>query len=123
GWGRERARVVGMMATKAAVRDLALTSNGILLADQAPELAAAGLHRVTVSLDTLRPERFRALTRRESHAQVLSGIAAAQAAGFQSLKLDTVVMRGTNEDELVALIEYGKTVSAEVRFIEYMDVG
>ena len=115
--------LVRMLATKPAVRDLALTSNGILLADQAPELAAAGLHRVTVSLDTLRPERFRALTRRESHAQVLSGIAAAQAAGFQSLKLDTVVMRGTNEDELVALIEYGKTVSAEVRFIEYMDVG
>ena len=115
--------LVRLLAAKPAVRDLALTSNGLLLAEHAAGLAAAGLHRVTVSLDTLRPERFHALTRRTAHAQVLSGIAAARAAGFRSLKLDTVVMRGTNEDELVDLIEYGKTVGAEVRFIEYMDVG
>jgi cyclic pyranopterin phosphate synthase len=117
------AALVCMLAAKPAVRDLALTTNGILLAEQAAPLAAAGLHRVTISLDTLRPERFRALTRRDAHAQVLSGIAAARAAGFAALKLDTVVMRGTNHDELVDLIEYGKTVGAEVRFIEYMDVG
>jgi len=115
--------LVRLLAEKPALRDLALTTNGILLADQAAALAAAGLHRLTVSLDTLRPERFRALTRRDGLAQVRDGIAAARAAGFASLKLDTVVMRGTNEDELVDLIEYGKTVAAEVRFIEYMDVG
>ncbi len=116
-------RLVRLLTAKPALRDVALTTNGILLAEQAPALAAAGLQRLTVSLDTLRPDRFRALTRRDGLGQVLSGIAAATAAGFRPLKLDTVVMRGTNEDELIELIEYGKTVDAEVRFIEYMDVG
>src|SRR6266403_4687712 len=105
------------------LHDLALTTNGVLLGEQAPALHAAGLHRVTVSLDTLRPERFTALTRRPNHAQVLEGIAALAPAGFTGTKLDTVVMRGVNDDELADLIEYGRTVPAEVRFIEYMDVG
>src|SRR5206468_9803156 len=83
----------------------------------------AGLHRVTISLDTLRPERFKRLTRRDAHLKVLQGIQAVEQVGFTGLKLDTVVIRGTNEDELVDLIEYGKRVEAEVRFIEYMDVG
>jgi cyclic pyranopterin phosphate synthase len=74
-------------------------------------------------LDTLRPERFAALTGRDTHAQVLTGIEAARRLGFPKLKLDTVVMRGVNEDELCDLIEYGRGVDAEVRFIEYMDVG
>ena len=100
-----------------------MTTNGILLSEQAQALYDAGLHRVTVSLDTLRPERFKRLTRRDSHGKVLNGIQAVQRAGFTGLKLDTVVIRGTNEDELVDLIEYGKRVEAEVRFIEYMDVG
>ena len=115
--------LVRQLAAKPALRDLALTSNGVLLAEQAAALAAAGLQRVTVSLDTLRPDRFQALTRRAGLDQVLNGIAAAGAAGLRPLKLDTVVMRGINDDELIDLIEYGKTVAAEVRFIEYMDVG
>jgi cyclic pyranopterin phosphate synthase len=115
--------LVRMLAAKPALRDLALTTNAMLLAEQAPALAAAGLHRLTVSVDTLRADRFRVLTRRDGLAQVLSGIDAARAAGFSALKLDAVVMRGTNEDELVDLIEYGRRVQAEVRFIEYMDVG
>jgi GTP 3',8-cyclase len=115
--------LVRLLAATPALRDLALTTNGVLLAEQAQALAAAGLQRVTVSLDTLRPDRFRALTRRAGLDQVLRGIAVARAAGFRPLKLDTVVMRGINDDELVDLIEYGKTVDAEVRFIEYMDVG
>ncbi|MBA2603238.1 MAG: GTP 3',8-cyclase MoaA [Acidobacteria bacterium] len=105
------------------VRDLALTTNGVLLADQASALREAGLDRITVSLDTLDRGRFRALTRSDAHAGVLAGIDAASRAGFESLKLDTVVIRGVNDDELVALIEYGRGVGAEVRFIEYMDVG
>jgi cyclic pyranopterin phosphate synthase len=117
------ATLVRQLAAKPALRDIALTSNGILLGEQASTLAAAGLHRMTVSLDTLRAERFRALTRRDALPQVLAGIAAAGAAGFRSLKLDAVVMRGTNDDELVDLIEFGKRANAEVRFIEYMDVG
>ena len=112
-----------LLAGKPRLRDLALTTNGVLLREQAPALRAAGLHRVTVSLDTLRPERFTALTRRANHAQVLEGIAALAPAGFTGTKLDTVVMRGVNDDELADLIEYGRTVPAEVRFIEYMDVG
>jgi len=83
----------------------------------------AGLHRVTVSLDSLRRDRFRALTRRDALAEVLAGIEAASAAGFRSLKIDSVVLRGVNDDELVDLVEFGKRWKAEVRFIEYMDVG
>jgi len=120
---RDLADLVQLLARKPRIRDLALTTNGVLLAEHAPALRAAGLHRVTVSLDTLRPERFRALTRRPNHAQVLEGLRAVSAAGFSGTKVDTVVMRGVNEDELADLIEYGKTVAAEVRFIEYMDVG
>jgi GTP 3',8-cyclase len=114
-------RLVGMLSTGARIRDLALTTNGILLAEQGEALRAAGLHRVTVSLDTLRPERFQALTRRDTHGRVLEGIAAV--AGWPGLKIDTVVIRGVNDDELGDLIEYGRTVGGEVRFIEYMDVG
>jgi GTP 3',8-cyclase len=116
-------QLVRLLAARAGLHDLALTTNGVLLADQAAALRAAGLHRVTVSLDTLRPERFAALTRRSTHAQVLEGLAALQGVGFTESKIDTVVIRGVNEDELSALIEFGRTVPAEVRFIEYMDVG
>jgi GTP 3',8-cyclase len=120
---RDLPDLVRMLADVTAVRDLAMTSNGVLLGGQAAALRAAGLHRVTVSLDTLRPERFRALTRRDDHAAVLRGIEAVRAAGFPGLKLDTVVIRGVNEDELVGLVEFARGVDAEVRFIEYMDVG
>jgi cyclic pyranopterin phosphate synthase len=78
---------------------------------------------VTLSLDTLRPDRFLALTGRDMHAQVLEGIVAARTAGFAKLKIDTVVMRGVNDEELPNLIEFGREANAEVRFIEYMDVG
>jgi cyclic pyranopterin phosphate synthase len=116
-------RLVALLAANPRLRDLAMTTNGILLAERAAALRAAGLHRVTVSLDTLQPERFRALTRRDALPQVLEGIAAVGRAGFAGLKLDTVVMRGTNEDEIPALIEYARGAGAEIRFIEYMDVG
>jgi cyclic pyranopterin phosphate synthase len=120
---RKLPELIRLLATTPGVRDLALTTNGLLLAAQAEALRQAGLHRVTVSLDTLRPERFRALTRRDAHGEVLQGIGAVQAAGFPAPKLDTVVMRGVNDDELIDLIEYARGVGAEVRFIEYMDVG
>lgn len=114
--------LTAMLARNSRVRDLALTTNGLLLAKQAAALRAAGLGRVTVSLDTLRPERMRELARSDRHGDVLAGIAAARAAGFP-LKLNTVVMRGVNDDELIDLLEFGRTQQAEVRFIEYMDVG
>src|SRR5712671_6805268 len=120
---RDLPSLVQMLAANPRIHDLALTSNGVLFAENAEALRAAGLHRVTLSLDTLRPERFLALTGRDTHAQVLRGIAAARSTGFGRLKLDTVVLRGTNDDELADLIEFGREAGAEVRFIEYMDVG
>jgi cyclic pyranopterin phosphate synthase len=120
---RDLPRLVSILASKSRVRDLALTTNGVLLDQQAETLRAAGLHRVTVSLDTLRPDRFRDLTRFDELERVLSGIAAASKLGFSALKIDTVVIRGVNDDELVPLLEYGRRAGAEVRFIEYMDVG
>jgi cyclic pyranopterin phosphate synthase len=93
------------------------------LAKQAEALRRAGLRRVTVSLDTLRPERMRELARSDRHADVLAGIAAARAAGFAPVKLNSVVIRGVNDDELADLVEFARSEGAEVRFIEYMDVG
>ena len=115
--------LIRMLAARPAIRDLALTTNGVLLADQAAALRAAGLHRLTVSLDTLQRDRFQAMARFDELPAVLAGIEAAAHAGFSALKIDTVVIRDRNDDELSALIEFGKTVNAEVRFIEYMDVG
>src|SRR6266850_7206020 len=112
-----------MLAGIPAVQDLAMTTNGLLLAKHAEALRRAGLQRVTVSLDTLRPERMRDLARSDRHADVLAGIAAARAAGFAPIKLNTVVIRGVNDDELADLIEFASSQDAEVRFIEYMDVG
>ena len=120
---RDLPAFISMLRQNQAIKDLALTTNGILLADQADALYEAGLHRFTVSLDTLRPDRFLALTRRETHAKVFEGIEAVRRLGVKGLKFDTVAMRGFNDDELIDLIEYGKRVGAEVRFIEYMDVG
>jgi len=120
---RDLPRLVEMLAANPCIRDLALTTNGVLFAEHAEELRAAGLHRVTLSLDTLQPQRFLALAGRDSHAQVLEGIVAARRAGFPKLKIDTVVIRGVNDDELADLIEYGRGADAEVRLIEYMDVG
>jgi cyclic pyranopterin phosphate synthase len=120
---RDLPELVRLLAGVPAVRDLAMTTNGVLLDTQAAPLRTAGLHRVTVSLDTLRRERFRALTRRDDHAAVLRGIEAVRTAGFAGLKLDTVVMRGINDDEPVDLVEFARGHDAEVRFIEYMDVG
>ena len=116
-------RLIVLIAANPNIRDLALTTNGLLLTDQAAALKQAGLHRLTISLDTLKPERFRAMTRRDDHARVLAGIEAARAAGFTKTKLDTVVMRGQNDDEIADLIEFGHARNIEVRFIEYMDVG
>jgi cyclic pyranopterin phosphate synthase len=120
---RDLPKLVELIAARPAIRDLALTTNGVLLARQADALRAAGLHRLTVSLDTLRRDRFQALARFDELPAVLAGIDAAARAGFDALKIDTVVLRGRNDDELAALVAFGKTVGAEVRFIEYMDVG
>ncbi len=115
--------LIMLLAGRSAIRDLALTTNGMLLAEQAQALREAGLHRLTVSLDTLRADRFRALTRFDGVEQVQAGLAAARKAGFTDLKIDTVMIRGVNDDELIDLLAYAREAGAEVRFIEYMDVG
>ncbi len=119
---RDLPTLIGRLAQTPAIRDLALTTNGGLLAPMAAPLRDAGLHRLTVSLDTLDPERFRRLTRADDLPRVLEGIQTA-APLFPGLKIDTVVMRGVNDDEIEVLLEFGRTRGAEVRFIEYMDVG
>ncbi|HET6797433.1 MAG TPA: GTP 3',8-cyclase MoaA [Gemmatimonadales bacterium] len=114
--------LVAMLHQRSKFRDLALTTNGILLARHAESLRDAGLERVTVSLDTLKPERMHEFARSARHGEVLEGIAAARRAGL-GLKLNTVVIRGYNDDELVSLLEFSRDAEAEARFIEYMDVG
>lgn len=120
---RDLARLVRLLRQDRRITEVALTTNGVLLAESVHELYEAGLDRVTVSLDTLRPERFRQLTGRDEFARVMEGIESVGKAGFSDLKLDTVAIRGFNEDELGALIEFARHYQAEVRFIEYMDVG
>jgi cyclic pyranopterin phosphate synthase len=119
---RDVSALVRMIAAKPGLSDLALTTNGVLLEDQIDALRAAGLGRITVSLDTLRRDRFKALTRFDQLDAVHRGIASAHRV-YGSLKIDSVVIRGVNDDELVDLIAYGRSVNGEVRFIEYMDVG
>jgi cyclic pyranopterin phosphate synthase len=116
-------RLVRMLCENSRIQDLALTTNGVQLAEHAQALGDAGLHRITMSLDTLRADRFQALTRRDMHAQVLRGLEAVHRAGFRGTKIDTVVVRGVNDDELADMLEFGKQQAVEVRFIEYMDVG
>jgi cyclic pyranopterin phosphate synthase len=120
---RDLPDLVRLFAKNPGLKDIALTTNGILLAEQAASLKNAGLSRVTVSLDTLRADRFREITRYERLPDVLAGIEAVRAMEFPELKLDAVILKGVNDDELFDLLEFGKRVSAEVRFIEYMDVG
>jgi cyclic pyranopterin phosphate synthase len=115
-------RLVAMLAQNPRIADLAMTTNGVLFADQAETLKRAGLGRVTISLDTLQRERFRLMTRRDDHQRVLSAFDAARRAGFTGTKLDAVIMRGENDDEIADLIEFGRDHGVEVRFIEYMDV-
>ena len=119
---RDLPALVRMLAATGRLEDIALTTNGILLAQLAHPLRDAGLQRVTVSLDTLRPDRFLALSRLDAHAAVLEGIRSAREV-FGPVKLDAVILRGTNDDEIVPLMEYARANEAEIRFIEFMDVG
>ncbi|MBA7560941.1 MAG: GTP 3',8-cyclase MoaA [Dehalococcoidia bacterium] len=116
-------QLIEMLAGIEAIDDIALTTNGVLLADYAAELKAAGLKRVNISLDTLKPDRFKRITRGESElSQVLDGIEAARRVGLEPVKLNMVVMSGINDDELLDFA--AKTIDEgwHVRFIELMPV-
>lgn len=115
--------LVSSLAALPGVEDLAMTTNGILLARYAEDLAEAGLQRVNVSLDTLRPERFHAMTRWGNLDAVLSGIGAALDAGLKPVKVNTVVIRGENDDEVVLLARHALEQGWHLRFIEWMPIG
>ncbi|HSP98909.1 MAG TPA: GTP 3',8-cyclase MoaA [Candidatus Dormibacteraeota bacterium] len=114
---------VRQLARLDTVTDLALTTNGTLLAEYAAALKGAGLHRVNVSLDSLRPEVFRAISGRNDLGRVLDGIAAAKAAGLTPIKLNVVVTRGVNDGELLDMLDFAAGSGAQMRFIEYMPIG
>src|SRR5829696_7975585 len=118
-----RRGVPELVARLAALRprpELSITTNGILLGRDAAALAAAGLDRVNVSLDTLDPERFRQITFRDKHAAVLAGLVAARAAGLEPVKVNAVLLRGRNDDEAPALLAWALREGYELRFIEQM---
>ncbi len=116
-------RAIRMLRQIEAIDDIAMTTNAVLLDRYAAELKEAGLDRLTISLDTLEPDRFKAFAGRGRHEDVLQGIRAAQDVGFTGTKLNAVIIRGVNDDELGSLVEFGRERGIEVRFIEYMDVG
>jgi cyclic pyranopterin phosphate synthase len=117
-----RAGLVGLVARLAALgfEDLALTTNGTALARFAPALAAAGLQRVNVSCDSLRPERFAAIRRRGELGRVLAAMDAAEQAGLRPVKVNVVLQRGVNDDEIPDFVDFARATGREVRFIEFM---
>jgi GTP 3',8-cyclase len=119
---RELDRLVAMIAAIPGIEDIALSTNGLLLEAQAPALRAAGLARANISLDTLREDRFTAIARRPGLGKVLAGIDAAIAAGLAPIKINTVVMRGSNDDELEDFAKLTRERAVHVRFIEVMPV-
>ncbi|MDZ4689109.1 MAG: GTP 3',8-cyclase MoaA [Planctomycetaceae bacterium] len=117
---RELHKLVELLVVIPGIHDIGLTTNGLLLTDQAQGLYDAGLRRINVSLDALSPEAFKKFTRRDGFEQVLSGIRAAQRAGFEPVKINAVSVRGMTEDEIVPFGHFARETGCEVRFIEYM---
>lgn len=113
-------RLVALLAAIPEIDDLGLTTNGLLLVEQAADLFAAGLRRINVSLDALDPVRFRRFTRRDGYEKVLEGLRAAQEVGFHPIKVNAVSVRGLTEEEIVPFGRFARETGLEVRFIEYM---
>ncbi|MBV9156395.1 MAG: GTP 3',8-cyclase MoaA [Acidobacteriaceae bacterium] len=112
--------LIAALTEMSAIRDLALTTNGVLLRDLAQPLYDAGLRRLNIHLDTLDREPFRSITRRDDLARVLAGIEAAGKVGFHSIKLNAVAIKGLTEQDVVPLVRFGRERNIEVRFIEFM---
>ena len=117
---RELPVLVEKLAAIPGIKDIGLTTNGILLAPLAKALWNAGLRRINVSLDTMDPDRFQQLTRRTGFEQVIEGILAAKAAGFDPVKVNAVTMKGRTEEDIVPLARFAREHGLEMRFIEYM---
>ena len=120
---RDLPRLVAMIAKVPGIKDIGVTTNGILLAHLAQPLFDAGLRRINISLDTLDPERFHQVTRREGLDKVLEGILAAKKAGFDPVKINAVSIRGITEHEVLPLAHFAREHGLEMRFIEYMPIG
>jgi len=117
---RELHKLVRLLAVVPGIHDIGLTTNGVLLEEQADELFAAGLRRINISLDALDREKFKEFTRRDAFEQVLAGIRAAQRVGFDPIKINAVSVRGLTEDQIVPFGHFARDTGLEVRFIEYM---
>ncbi len=117
---RDLDKLVRMLNAISGITDIGLTTNGLLLADQAEALYAAGLRRINISLDALNPVKFKKFTRRDGYEQVRAGIVAAQRVGFDPIKINAVSVRGMTEDEIVPFGHFARETGIEVRFIEYM---
>ncbi len=117
---RDLHQLVEMILRNPAITDIGLTTNGILLADQAQDLYDAGLRRLNVSLDALDPEVFKKVTRREGYEKVVAGIQKAQEVGFDSVKVNAVAVRNLTEDQIVPFGHFARDTGVEVRFIEFM---
>lgn len=115
--------LLARLGARDELEDLAITSNGSQLAELAPQLHAAGVKRLNISLDSLQRERFAAFTRRDKLEQVLAGIEAARAAGFAKIKLNSVVQKGRNDDEVLDLVEFAVARGLDISFIEEMPLG
>jgi cyclic pyranopterin phosphate synthase len=120
---RELPQLIQMISGISGIRDIGLTTNGILLAGQAQALYDAGLRRINVSLDTLDPDRFRQISRRDGLDKVLAGIFAAKKAGFHPIKINAVSIRHFTEQEVIPLARFAREHGLEMRFIEYMPIG
>ncbi len=120
---RNLPRLVAMLHAIPGIRDIGVTTNGLLLAPVAQPLYDAGMRRINISLDTLDPQRFRQVARRDGLEQTLEGIEAARRAGFKPIKINAVSMRGLTEHEVIPLARYARERGLEMRFIEYMPIG
>jgi cyclic pyranopterin phosphate synthase len=116
-------KLVELLVAVPGIKDVGLTTNGLLLAEHARSLFDAGLRRLNVSLDTLDPERFRQLARRDGVERVVAGVLAAKEAGFRPIKVNAVVIRGVNDVDVVPLARFARRHGLEMRYIEYMPIG
>jgi GTP 3',8-cyclase len=116
-------KLVAQLSSIPGLKDLCLTTNGALLAEKVSALKAAGLSRINVSVDSLDPEKFKRITKRGDLSKVLEGIFAAKDHGLDPIKLNAVIERGLNEDDVLHLVEFSRDNGFSIRFIEYMDVG
>ena len=115
--------LIAQLSVIEGVKDLCLTTNGSLLAEKVEALKAAGLKRINVSVDTLDPEKFREICKRGDLDKVLEGLFAAKRRGLDPMKINAVIERGINDDDILELVEFSRENGFSIRFIEYMDVG